>query len=96
MGFYAANENGLAYDDALITRLGDDGCLVDVNDLVTYTLTISNQEWLVGHDLVITDVLPAQSLEYVTYTLASSDPAAVVVAEPAEGSSETLVWRVNS
>ncbi|MFN8465060.1 MAG: hypothetical protein U0X20_05890 [Caldilineaceae bacterium] len=95
VGFYAANENGLAYDDALVTKVGESGCMVSVNDLVTYTLTISNQERLVGHNLVISDVLPPLSLEYIDYAMASSDGAAVVTAAPAPGTLGTLVWNVD-
>ena len=95
VGFYAADENGLAFDDALVTELGEAGCMVDVNDLVTYTLTISNQERLVGHNLVISDVLPPLSLEYVGYSMASSDPAATVTAAPAPGTLGTLAWNVD-
>ena len=94
VGFYAANQNGLAYDDALVTKVGEAGCMVDVNDLITYTLTISNQERLVGHNLVISDVLPPLSLQYIGYAMASSDPSALVTAAPAPGSAGTLVWRV--
>ncbi len=95
VGFYAANENGLAFDDALVTKLGEAGCMVNVNDLVTYTLTISNQERLVGHNLVISDVLPPLSLEYAGYSMASSDPAATVTAAPAPGTLGTLAWNVD-
>ena len=95
VGFYAANENGLAFDDALVTKLGEAGCMVNVNDLVTYTLTISNQERLVGHNLVISDVLPPLSLAYAGYSMASSDPAATVTAAPAPGTLGTLVWNVD-
>lgn len=95
VGFYAANQNGLAFDDALVTKVGESGCLVNVNELVTYTLTISNQERLVGHNLVISDVLPPLSLEYVEYAMASSDGAAAVTAAPAPGTLGTLVWNVD-
>ncbi len=95
IGFYANNESGLVFDDALVTKLGAAGCLVDVNDLITYTLTISNQERLVGHNLIITDVLPQPSLQYVAFGMTSSDPAAVVLSAPAPGSMGELVWTVN-
>ena len=69
--------------------------MVNVNELITYTLTISNQERLVGHNLVISDVLPPLSLEYIDYAMASSDGAAAVTAAPAPGTPGTLVWNVD-
>ena len=95
VGFYAANQSGLAFDDALVTKLGEAGCIVNVNELITYTLTISNQERLVGHNLVISDVLPPLSLEYIDYAMASSDSDATVTAAPAPGTTSTLVWNVD-
>ena len=95
VGFFVNNQSGLAFDDTLVTRMGDAGCLVDVGDLITYTLTISNQERLTGHNLVITDVLPGASLEYVGYEMASSNGSAAVTDAPAPGSMGTLVWRVD-
>ncbi len=95
VGFYAANESGLAFDDVLVTKLGEAGCMVNVNELITYTLTISNQERLVGHNLVISDVLPPLSLEYIDYAMASSDSDATVTAAPAPGTNSTLVWNVD-
>jgi len=64
--------------------------------LVTYTLTISNQNRLPGYDLVITDVVPAD-LSLVAYTMQSDDPASVVTAQPAPipGATGMLVWGVN-
>ncbi|RMF02417.1 MAG: DUF11 domain-containing protein, partial [Chloroflexi bacterium] len=57
-------------DDILVSRLGETGCTVGANDLVTYTLTISNQSAIPGHNLVITDNIPA-GMSLVTYTLIS-------------------------
>jgi uncharacterized repeat protein (TIGR01451 family) len=74
--------------------LGDAGCVVDVGDFITYTLTISNQYRLTGHNLVITDVLPAHMV-YVTSTLASNDPNAALTASPGAGAGGTLVWTMN-
>ena len=95
VGFFANNQNGLAFDDALVTKIGDAGCLVESGELVTYTLTISNQERLTGHNLVITDVLPGSSLEYVGYEMVSSNGSAAVTEAPTPGSTGTLVWRVD-
>jgi len=83
-------------DDVLITRFGQTGCTVGAGDLVTYTLVVSNQGRLPGYDLVITDALPA-GMSLVTYTMASNDPTASVVAEPAPipGATGILTWGVN-
>ncbi|MBE2236684.1 MAG: DUF11 domain-containing protein, partial [Caldilineaceae bacterium] len=93
VGLYVASNNA-AFDDVLVTRLGDDSCAVDVGDLVTYTLTISNQNRLTGYDLVITDVLPVHMV-YVASALASNDPTAALTASPTPGDTGTLVWRMN-
>ncbi|HHY55738.1 MAG TPA: DUF11 domain-containing protein, partial [Chloroflexi bacterium] len=93
VGFYV-NSNNASFDDALVTRMGDDGCFVDVHDLITYTLTISNQNRLTGHDLVITDVLPAH-MAYVASTLASNDPNAALTVSPSPGATGVLVWNIN-
>ena len=68
-------------DDILITRYGATGCYVGANDLITYTLTISNQSKLTGHELVITDVIPSGTSLY-TYTMQSEDGTASVTAAP--------------
>jgi uncharacterized repeat protein (TIGR01451 family)/fimbrial isopeptide formation D2 family protein len=84
------------FDDILVTRLGTQSCYVGANDLVTYTLTISNQSPIPGYDLVITDVVPA-GMSLVTYTMTSDDPTAQVVAEPSPipGATGVLTWGVN-
>jgi uncharacterized repeat protein (TIGR01451 family)/fimbrial isopeptide formation D2 family protein len=84
------------FDDILVTRLGTQSCYVGANDLVTYTLTISNQSPIPGYDLVITDVVPA-GMSLVTYTMQSDDPTAQVVAEPSPipGATGVLTWGVN-
>jgi uncharacterized repeat protein (TIGR01451 family) len=69
-------------------------CTVGANDLVTYTLTISNQSRLPGYDLVITDVIPAGTSLY-TYPLTTNDTTAPqVVAEPSPipGATGVLTW----
>ncbi len=84
------------FDDILVTRLGDMACTVGAGDLVTYTLTISNQARIPGYDLVITDVIPAGT-SLVTYTMTSDDPTAQVVAAPAPipGATGVLTWGIN-
>ncbi|HFD39461.1 MAG TPA: DUF11 domain-containing protein, partial [Anaerolineae bacterium] len=57
-------------DDILITRFGRTGCFVGANDLVTYTLTISNQAQWTGYDLVVTDSIPS-GMSLVAYTMHS-------------------------
>ncbi len=84
----------VAFDDVLVARMGDDGCTVDVGDLVTYTLTISNQNRLTGYDVVITDVLPVH-MEYLSSELASNDPTAVLTASLTPGDTGTLVSQMN-
>ncbi|HHW84988.1 MAG TPA: DUF11 domain-containing protein, partial [Chloroflexi bacterium] len=93
VGFYVSNNNA-AFDDVLVTRMGDDGCVVDVGDLITYTLTISNQNRLTGYNLVVTDVLPAH-MTYVASSFASNDPNATLTVSPSPGDTGVLVWQMN-
>ncbi|MFP4345119.1 MAG: family 16 glycoside hydrolase, partial [Anaerolineales bacterium] len=90
------NTSDVDLDDILVTRLNQTGCTVGAGDLVTYTLTVSNQARLPGYDLVITDVIPAGTSLW-SYTFTSSDPTAAVGAEPAPipGATGALVWQVN-
>ncbi|HDQ70514.1 MAG TPA: DUF11 domain-containing protein, partial [Chloroflexi bacterium] len=83
-------------DDVLVTRLDDMACTVGANDLVTYTLTISNQGRLPGYDLVVTDTLPG-GMSLVTYTFESDDPATVTDTQPSPipGATGDLVWGFN-
>ncbi|MEE8390464.1 MAG: SdrD B-like domain-containing protein, partial [Anaerolineae bacterium] len=82
-------------DDVLVTRFGETSCVIAGNDLVTYTLTISNQARLPGYHLVVTDDLPAW-MSLVTHTLASNDvPAPAVVAGPSPGATGVLTWRID-
>jgi uncharacterized repeat protein (TIGR01451 family)/fimbrial isopeptide formation D2 family protein len=94
VGFYANNQNRVAYDDLLVTRMGDAGCFVDTGDLITYTLTISNQAWNSGYNLVITDVMPAH-VAYVSSSLTSNDPNAALTLSPTPGDMGALVWTMN-
>ncbi len=94
MGFYADNQTNVFFDDALVTRLDDAGCFVGANDLVTYTLTISNQGRAIGQELVITDVVPT-GMSYVASTLTGNDPTASLTASPSGGATGALVWHIN-
>ncbi len=99
VGFYANNcaSNACRFDDVFVTRFGRTGCHVGANDLITYTLTISNQSRWPGYDLVITDVIP-YGTSLVTYTLISNDPTnPAVLAQPAPIPEATgvLTWRVD-
>lgn len=99
VGFYANNcdANACRFDDVLVTRFGRTGCYVGANDLITYTLTISNQSRWPGYDLLITDVIP-YGTSLVTYTLTSNDPTnPAVLAQPAPipGATGVLTWRVD-
>lgn len=98
VGLYAnaCANNQCQFDDVLVTRLQNSACTVGANDLVTYTLTVSNQARIPGYDLLITDVIPAGT-SLVTYTLQSDDPLAQVTAAPTPipGATGTLVWQLN-
>ncbi len=59
------------FDDVLVSRLGV-GLYGRANDLVTYTLVVSNQAELPGYQLVITDAIPAGQA-WRLYTFASDD-----------------------
>ena len=95
VGAYANNQNAASFDDFLVTRLDDAGCTVAAGDLITYTLTISNQGQAAGRELVITDAIPTGTSLY-TYTFLSSDPAASVTAAPTPipGATGNLVWNI--
>ncbi|MCQ3978040.1 MAG: hypothetical protein DPW09_31835, partial [Anaerolineae bacterium] len=96
IGLNALNQTNAFFDDVLVTRLGQQGCFVGANDLVTYTLTISNQGQLPGYDLVITDAIPA-GMSLVTYSLQSDDPASAFTTTPTPPvpGAANLVWNIN-
>ena len=98
VGFYAnaCGSSLCQFDDVFVTRLDTTGCYVGANDLVTYTLTISNQGYMPAYDIVISDVLPSE-LTFVTSTLLSPPTPAtsVFVNEPIPGDTGTLVWGVD-
>jgi uncharacterized repeat protein (TIGR01451 family)/fimbrial isopeptide formation D2 family protein len=96
VGLYANNQNAAYFDDVLVTRMDQAACTVGAGDLVTYTLTVSNQNTLPGYDLTIVDSVRSD-LSLITYTFQSDDPASSVTAEPAPipGATGALVWGVN-
>jgi len=96
IGLFSHQNIDTEFDDILVTRLDDVACTVGANDLVTYTLVVSNQARLPGYDLVISDALPG-GMSLVTYTMESDDPASAVTAEPAliPGATGVLTWGVN-
>ncbi|MCS7259504.1 MAG: hypothetical protein NZ765_01800, partial [Anaerolineae bacterium] len=96
VGFYANNcaANSCRFDDVFVTRLGDAGCLVGANDLVTYTITISNQSRTPAYDVVISDVLPSE-LSYVSSALLSAPAGSQVTAWPTPGATGVITWRIN-
>ncbi|MCG3209108.1 MAG: hypothetical protein FOGNACKC_02727 [Anaerolineae bacterium] len=81
-----------SFDDVLVTRLGTSGCFVGAGDLVTYTLTISNQGASAGHDLVITDDIPA-GMQLVSYQVVSNGGSSNITG-PAVGARNLLTWTV--
>lgn len=94
VGFFTHLQTYAFFDNALVTRMGATGCPVALGDVVTYTLTISNLERLVGHNLIITDILPSAT-EMVTYTAGSSDGASSILSGPAAGATGVLTWAVD-
>jgi len=94
VGFFTHLQTYAFFDDVLVTRMGDAGCTVESGDVITYTLTISNQERLTGHNLLITDILPAAT-QLVTYTASSSDGASTILSGPATGATGVLTWTVD-
>ncbi len=93
VGFYDANLNPIQFDDVLVTKMDDMGCYIGANELVTYTLFISNQWTLPGYNLVITDDLPISST-LVSYTFSSDDATASVTSGPSAGDTGTVTWDV--
>jgi len=96
IGFYTNNQTNAFLDDVLVTRLQNTGCTVAAGDLITYTLTISNQGQATGDELVITDVIPTGTSLY-TYTFSKSDGGSAVTTAPSPlpGATGNLVWTVN-
>ncbi len=96
IGLYAPNQNAVLFDDILVTKLDDAGCFVAAGEQITYTLTISNQQAAMGHDLVITDLIPAGT-SLVTYSVQSDDPATIVTPTvgTVPGATGRLIWNVN-
>ncbi len=99
VGFYANNcaAGACLFDDALVTRIHRAGCFVGAGDLLTFTLTISNQSRWPGFDLLVTDTLP-NGLSLVTYTLTGNAPvSSLVLAQPAPipGATGVLTWLID-
>ncbi|MDM8521523.1 SdrD B-like domain-containing protein, partial [Anaerolineales bacterium HSG6] len=95
VGLYSDNNQGTQFDDVLVTRIGDMSHYVGANDLVTYTIFISNQGQLPGYNLVITDIMP-DGLTLYTYTVTSDDADAKLTgSKPDKGDTGTLIWHVN-
>ncbi len=83
------------FDDILVTKMDDMGCTIGANQLITYTLFISNQWTIPGYDLVITDSLPI-STSFVSYAFSSDDGASTVKPglEPTVGATGVITWGV--
>lgn len=96
VGFYADAQSAAFFDNVLVTRYDEAGCSVGAGELITYTITISNQGMAMGRDLVITDAIPTGTSLH-TYTFASNDPAAAITGAPATipGATGVLLWTVN-
>ena len=96
LGFYANNcaANSCRFDDVFVTRLHDSSCLAGANDLITYTITISNQGRVPAYDLVISDVLPSE-LGYVSSALLSAPAGSQVTYWPTPGATGVITWGIN-
>jgi len=96
VGFYAnaCGANTCHFDDVFVTRLETSGCYIGANDLVTYTLTISNQASMPAYDIVISDVLPSE-LTYITSTLVSAPAGTALTTFPTPGTGGTITWTAN-
>ncbi len=99
VGFYTNNcaANACLFDDALVTRIHRAGCFVGAGDLLTFTLTISNQSRWPGFDLLVTDTLPS-GLSLVTYTLTGNAPVAsqaLTQPAPIPGATGVLTWLID-
>ncbi|MCX7683126.1 MAG: hypothetical protein N2508_14365, partial [Anaerolineae bacterium] len=96
VGFYAnaCAANACHFDDVFVTRLEQTSCYAGANDLITYTITISNQGRTPAYNIVVSDVLPAE-LTFVTSTLLSAPPGTAFTAQPAPGARGTITWAIN-
>lgn len=72
------------------------GSVVGAGDLITYTLTITNDGYGPAYEVVISDTLPAQ-LTLITYTLSSSAPptAALLVGPPVSATGQ-ITWLLSA
>jgi len=66
-------------------------------DLITYTLTITNDGHAPAYDIVVSDTLPPPDLTtYITSTIGSATPSTIAFDyEPPVGSTDVITWRVN-
>jgi len=72
------------------------GSLVGAGDLITYTITITNDGYGPAYDIVISDVLPAQ-VTLVTYTLSSvAPPTATLLAGPPVSATGQVTWLLSA
>ncbi len=96
IGLLSSSQDVTEFDDVLVTRLDEMACTVGAGDLVTYTLTISNQGRLPAYDLVVTDSLPG-GLSLHAYSFTSDDPDTITTTQPAPipGATGDLVWGFN-
>ncbi len=68
---------------------------IGANNLVTYTLTITNNGHTPAYDVVISDTLPA-GLSYITSTIASTVPPTIgFTHDPSPGTTGDLSWQIN-
>ncbi len=94
VGLYTNDNDEAFFDDLLVTRLNEAGCLVGAGEYVTYTLLISNQHVITGYDLIITDIIPTGT-SLVSSTFSSNDPLASELFGPSVGATGVLTWSVN-
>ncbi|MDM8528815.1 SdrD B-like domain-containing protein, partial [Anaerolineales bacterium HSG24] len=90
-GFYSENNDNSTFDDLHVTRLGDMSHYVGANDLITYSMFISNQGMLPAYDLVVTNSIPS-GLHVVGYQIISDDTTINVTQAPSVGDDGELVW----
>jgi len=73
------------------------GSLIGKGDLITYTLTITNDGHAPAYDIVVSDTLPPPDLTtYITSTIGSATPSTIAFThEPPVGATDVITWRVN-
>ncbi len=95
-GLFTQNQTTAYFDDVLASRYGRSGCLVGAGDLVTYTLTISNQQVITAYNPRLVDVIPA-GLSLQSYSWKSDDAGTSLSAgpTPVPGAAGSLTWDFN-